>query len=64
MASLGRCTGAQLVLVVLNSNRIDYYSAVKRQLSITMGIPSQVGVCKLGSGCCLNIIFGVIYLVC
>nr|QKI80092.1 Piwi2 [Eriocheir sinensis] len=41
MASLGRCTGMQLVLVVLNSNRIDYYSAVKRQLSITMGIPSQ-----------------------
>lgn len=47
MASLGRCAGMQLVLVVLNSNRIDYYSAVKRQLSITMGIPSQVGLAGL-----------------
>ncbi|KAK8395790.1 hypothetical protein O3P69_005712 [Scylla paramamosain] len=41
VSALGNCGGFQLVLVVLPNNRMDFYSAVKRQLAINMGIPSQ-----------------------
>ena len=52
VGTLDRCAGLQLVVVVLPSNRGDYYSAVKRKLVVSMGIPSQVCVCVL---CCTGI---------
>lgn len=41
VSALDSCAGMQLVVVVLPSNRMDYYSAVKRKLAVNMGIPSQ-----------------------
>lgn len=38
---LNQCAGKQLVLAILPNNRADRYSAIKRHLSIKMGIPSQ-----------------------
>ncbi|KAG7164425.1 piwi-like 2, partial [Homarus americanus] len=36
-----QCVGKQLVLILLSNNRADRYNAVKRHLSIKMGIASQ-----------------------
>ncbi|XP_064106512.1 piwi-like protein Siwi [Macrobrachium nipponense] len=38
---LNDLSGFQLVLVILPNNRLDRYSAIKRHLTVKMGVPSQ-----------------------
>lgn len=42
MKQLSACSGRQIVLVVLMNNRLDRYSAIKKYMSCTLAVPTQV----------------------